>query len=778
MRKTLLFWGFYLGFVLGMWAQNALPIGQWRSHLPYRTGRFVAQSDTKVYYATFYSLLEIDKTDFAVRYYSTVDGLSNTDIALITYNRFSKVLIIVYENTVMDLLFEDGSVKTMSQIRNFSNFTGDKRVNDVHVENDSIIYLAANYGVSKINILSTEFVFTTFTNLEVNRVFVQDDYLYAGTQEGIYRIHKNNSNPDDFGNWAFLDSQAGFSDDYSVNDFAIFNDRFYIGINDTLFRYEGEQLIYVHDEPGSTLEYLSAEGEHLLAGYLPGRVVLFFPDEAKATIAGSCVATPKYAVEDASGRLWFGNEQVGSGFRYANTIIAPSCETLEFDSPWSEAVWDMTVSDGTLWLASGSLNQTLGPSFSSNGFYSFDGTRWNIYNRNTYDELKGRDPSTTLDDPLDFITIAVHPDNGKVYAGSFSEGIIEVDGDKITQFDDQNSTLQRGFDDPRVRIGGLVFDEDGQLWVANNTAPRPLSVLKEDGTWISHALSGCSQTEVFDIDIDENGFKWMALSSGAAGVLVFDEGAEDDLTDDRCRAFSSNNSVLPTNTVNCLTADLEGDIWVGTAEGIVIFECGGSAFEPECQGSRRVVEQDGFGAYLLETEDVKCIAVDGANRKWVGTKNGVFLLSANGEEQLDRFTTNNSPLFDNEIVEIAIDQNSGEVFIGTIKGLLSYQSDAVIGGAVHKSEVAVFPNPVRPEYEGPIAIKGLARDAIVKITDISGKLVFETTALGGQAIWDGRDYNGRKVQSGVYLVFSSSNSRFAGFTGKPDSAVAKILVIN
>lgn len=771
--------GFFLGIASSLVAQNALPIGQWRSHLPYRTGRFVAQSDTKVYYATFLSLLEIDKTDFAVRYYSTVDGLSNTDITIIAYNPFSKVLIIVYENTVIDLLFEDGSVKTMSQIRNFSNFTGEKRVNDVHVQNDSIVYVAANFGVSKINILATEFVFTTFSNLEVNKVYVYEDQIYAGTQEGIYRIPKDDANPDDFSNWDFLDSQVGFSDDYTVNDFATFNNRFYIGVNDTLFRYENEQLIYIHDEPGSSLEYLSAEGEHLLAGYLPGRVVLFFPDEAKATIAGSCVATPQYAVEDASGRLWFGNEQVGSGFRYANTIIAPSCEVLEFDSPWSEAVWDMVVSDGTLWMASGSLNQTLGPTFSSTGFSSFDGIRWNVYNRNTYEELNGRNALSTLDDPLDFIAIAVHPDNGKVYAGSFSEGMIEVDGDKITQYDDQNSTLQRGVDDPRVRIGGLVFDEEGQLWVANNTAPRPLSVLNENGEWKSYAFNGCSQTEVFDIDIDANGFKWMALSSGSAGVLLFDEGVADDPTDDRCRAFSSNNSILPTNTVNCLTADLEGDIWVGTAEGIVIFECGGSAFEPEvCQGSRRVVEQDGFGAYLLETEDVKCIAVDGANRKWVGTKNGVFLLSPNGEEQLDHFTTANSPLFDNEIIEIAVDENTGEVYIGTIKGLLSYQSDAVKGGAVHQSEIVVFPNPVRPEYEGPIAIKGLARNAIVKITDVSGKLVFETTALGGQAIWDGRDYNGRKVQSGVYLVFSSSNSRFAGFTGKPDSAVAKILVVN
>ena len=181
---------------------------------------------------------------------------------------------------------------------------------------------------------------------------------------------------------------------------------------------------------------------------------------------------------------------------------------------------------------------------------------------------------------------------------------------------------------------------------------------------------------------------------------------------------------------------------------------------------------------LLETENVIDIAVDGANRKWIGTQNGVFLLSPSGEEQVDRFTVANSPLFDNNIVDIAVDQQTGEVFIGTAKGIISYQSDAVEGGRVHRSDILVYPNPVREDYEGPIAINGLARDAVVKITDVTGKLVFETNALGGQAVWNGRDYNGRRVQTGVYLVFSSSNARNTSLNARPDAAVAKIMVIN
>ncbi len=760
-------------------AQNPLPIGRWRSHLPYSAGKFVTQSKDKIYFSTDFSIVSIDKAEMSVELLDKTKSLSGVGIEFIRYNPFSDILIVVYKDAVIDLIGAGGEVVTMAQIRNFSNFTGEKKVNDLYIENDSIVYLAANYGLSMINIFAGEFSFTTFTGISVDYVHLFDGDIYASTAEGVYRAPAaGNVNLADFGNWKLLGSEEGFPSDYSPSALASYQGALYVGVNDSLFRYEGNALAFVHYEPGSTLEFLTAEGADLLAGFRPGRIVYFRPDGFTGILPGECVQTPNYAVEDGQGRIWIGNERAGSGFQMLTQDFLGECVTINLNSPYSEAVWDMAIHNGRLWMASGGLDQTLSARFLPDGFASFIDGQWTVYNRDTRQELKGEDPASNDDDIQVFVAAAVNPANGKAYMGSFIEGLVEIDGDKITQYKETNSSLQRAQGDPRVRVGGLAFDADNTLWVANNFVERPLSALLPDGSWKSFAMPGCNQNQVLDIAVDGSGFKWMRLGNNSAGLMAFDEGNIDDPNDDRCRVFTSNNSNLPSNNVNCLVADLEGDIWVGTTEGVTIFECGGSAFDDACQGSRRIVEVDGFGAYLLESETVQAIAVDGANRKWVGTKNGVFVLSPNGEEQIARFTKSNSPLFDNDILDIAINPDNGEVFIGTITGLISYQSDAVAGGRAHLPEVTVYPNPIREDYDGPIAIKGLARDANVKITDVNGKLVYETQALGGQAIWDGRDYNGRRVNTGVYLVFSSSNPRFAGFSGKADAAVAKILVVN
>jgi hypothetical protein len=240
----------------------------------------------------------------------------------------------------------------------------------------------------------------------------------------------------------------------------------------------------------------------------------------------------------------------------------------------------------------------------------------------------------------------------------------------------------------------------------------------------------------------------------------------------------NNGSKLETHTVTCLVQDRSGDLWFGTDKGIKVIYDGYRAFANGGRGemapvncSNILYNEDGINEYLMAYESITCMAVDGANRKWVGTSNnGLYLISANGLEQLHHFTTANSPLASDKIVALAVHPESGVVYVGTDMGLQSYRSTATVAYAEPMADIHAFPNPVRPGYDGPIAVKGFTRDALVHITDTRGHVVHSATAFGGQAVWDGRNQQGEPVASGTYFVFASDSS------GNMRS-VAKILIL-
>ena len=220
-----------------------------------------------------------------------------------------------------------------------------------------------------------------------------------------------------------------------------------------------------------------------------------------------------------------------------------------------------------------------------------------------------------------------------------------------------------------------------------------------------------------------------------------------------------------------MAKDKNGFIWIGTNDGIGIIQCLENVFSSQgCDAVLPVVQQGGFNQYLFNGEEVRSIAVDGADRKWVATKNGVWLINPEGDKVIYRFTEENSPLLSNDVKRIAIDGKTGEAFFATANGICSFRSTATEGDETNNN-VMVFPNPVPPGYNGTIAIRGLVNNAIVKITELDGRLVYQTRALGGQAIWDGKDYRGRKISSGVYLVLVSDD-------GRKENLATKIIFIN
>jgi len=323
-------------------------------------------------------------------------------------------------------------------------------------------------------------------------------------------------------------------------------------------------------------------------------------------------------------------------------------------------------------------------------------------------------------------------------------------------------------------VGVTAFREDGNgnVWMINVRSEKPLAVYREDGTFESFSVKNIVNrtTPGFDMIIDQRGYHWMLFNR--EGIVVFDEN-RDDLAGPKLHRFTAadGSGGLPSNEVNTIVEVLDGAIWVGTSDGVGVFFSPFDVFSQSPSDARPIiVEQGGIFQPLFENQAISKIVVDGANRKWVGTfGSGVFLMSADGTDQIHHFTTTNSPLLSNTINDIAIDPRSGDVYIATENGLMSYTSDATQGQFANNC-TSVFPNPVRETYTGPISITGLVRDSQVRITDVRGNLIYETVSNGGTAVWDGTNRNRQRVATGVYFALSSDPEGNS-------TCVSKILVV-
>jgi ligand-binding sensor domain-containing protein len=750
--------------------QSDLRIGQWSEHLPYNVGSTVTQSATRVYYGTEFALMSILKADSSqVEFFSKVDGLSDVSPSWIRYHAGLKTLIIGYENGNIDLLDSNG-IENINDILRNTSIQGDKSIKNIYTDDGNLAYLSTSFGLLVLDLNTAQFRSTVFTGSPAHAFTIFQNKYYVATDKGIYVFDPSSGNIiENFSQWQRI-SIPGLQNEYKAEAIATFNNVLFASAEGDLYRLDQPDMVLFHRE-GYTISYISPESHNLIVGAscdqgCVGKVFFFNSEGFYLHENGIyCTGMPTYAIEDEEGRIWYADEF--SDIRLAQNDFTP-CDLLHFDTPFSSDVSELEVGDGILYVATGGVSESYGYQGNKNGFYTYDRIHWTIYNQFNNPELA----ATGLEN---FFRILPHPTEHKFYVGSYWGGLLEYDYQHFKVYNDMNSSLQGAEGDTaRERVSGLAFDENKNLWITNYLAPRPLSVFKADGTWKSFDLPCTNITNVSQIVIDRRGYKWIMLFSKTAGIVVYDDnGTIDNESDDRCIQLSSSNTAIPSNSVNCLAVDLEGDIWVGTAEGPVVFDGGADIFGGH-EGSRIKVEQNGVLNYLLGEETVYTIAVDGANRKWFGTGSGIFVQSPEGNEPVASYTTDNSPLLDNRIIDIAIDGNNGIVYVATNGGIMSLRTDAITGGEVHSQNVYAFPNPVRPDYDGPIAIRGLARDAVVKITDIRGQVLYETRALGGQAIWDGKDLTGQDASTGVYLVFSTAGSD--GFN-KPDALVTKILVI-
>lgn len=781
MRSLLIF--VFLFNILNITFGQDLKIGEWTSYLPYHNAQWVTQSDDAIFFATPYSIIKIGKTDNSVNFISKEKGLSDVSIASIAYNKEYQYLIIAYQNSNIDLIKSNGDVININSIVSNNNIITGKKINSIHVS-DQAVFFSCDFGLVELDLENLEFGFTCFTSKSVNSFTVFHGNYYMATEDGIFRAPVSNSfNYQNFQSWEKMGETNGFPSTYNTQVIGSTTDSLYLNLGQAMYTFDGTDMLNLsYYEAGYQPTFFSHENNITNLGFTcvnncDGKV-LYKKNNANTwtNLPANCINRPNYAIADENESIWFADNW--EPFRKLNTLSDAECQRFDYNSPNTINMNGLAVKDGKVWTVPGGISIFNGASFNTEGINLFENNTWSKINRFTHPILY--DSSAHLD----FQVITTHPSNGKVYIGSYFGGLIEWENNSINVYNEFNSSLLPALGDVNTcRVSGLAFDKDQNLWIGNSLGAissinrRPISVFTKAGTWQNFSLpeSITQSSYLYQTAIDRNNNKWFVLGGANPGLLVFNEnGTLDDDSDDIYRLINSSNSSLPSNNVNAVAVDLDGDVWVGTSDGAVVFECGGSVFDEECKGSRRIVVVEGIPAFLLEGESVKCIAIDGANRKWFGSTNGVFVISADGNSFVANYKTENSPLLDNTVNSIAIDEQTGVAYMGTAKGLCAFRNEATSGGIVNNTaEAFAYPNPVEPDYTGPIAIKGLARDANIKITDVAGRLVFETEALGGQAIWYGKDYLGNNVKSGVYLVFSTGvrNSE------NPDGLITKIVVV-
>lgn len=740
------------------------PVGQWRDHLPYHQVRFVTNTTGKIWCATPYSVFSVETADNTVERFSKVNGLTETGISAIGTGAPDDQLIIAYQSSRVDILSEN-NVHTIDAIKN-SNITGDKTIEHITVDGEQA-YLSTGIGIIVLNLAKQEvkdtwIIGSNGSKIRIHATSRNNQYFYAATADGLQRAPISGANLADFRNWQNLSGTNGLPAG-EVNAVVINGNNIVVLKNDSLYSNTGGNWSSLYADDW-TIDHIDLAGNKLLLSETrnnTGRItVLSIQGPVEQRIQNNqYTAAPQQALL-YDGVYWIADSVAGLT-RYNGSTF----ESYAPNSPYSMATGPLQVFNHTLWVAAGGVDANYEAAGNRNGLFKFNADTWTNYNAAAY-------PS--LDTIRDFMAVAVDPVNESIWAGSFGGGLINIQTDNSIRTYKQNSPLQPAYFAPgSYRVSGLAFDADNNLWIANYGGNQQIAVKKADGNWQSFFIPySISENAVSQIIIDDLNQKWIIAPKGN-GLFCFNHGATiDNPGDDQWKWYRSGqgNGNLPDNNVLSIAKDKNNFIWVGTSQGIGIIQCPQEVFTVNsCPAVLPVVQQDNFAGYLFRDEQVQAIAVDGADRKWIGTRNGVWLISPDGEKTIYRFTAENSALVSNNVNHIAIDGISGEVFFSTDNGICSFRSTATEATAT-AGTVLVFPNPVPPTYTGTIAIRGLPNNAIVKIAGIDGRLAYQTRALGGQAVWNGKDYKGRTISSGVYLVLVSDDN-------KQEKLVTKIVFI-
>lgn len=745
----------------------------WKAYLSYNSTTAVEEAADKVFALADGSLFSYGKEDNSLKQYFKGSDINDSEIKFIRYNKKTSSLIIVYSNSNIDLM-SDGGVRNIPYLYNNTSLTN-KTVNNVYI-NDDYAFLSTAFGIVVVNMSKGEIKETYNLSSPITSCTINNNEIFATTTDTnlsasslIKASLKDNLL--DPGNWKSYSLPQISS---SVTAVVTFNNSVLYQIKDQGIYYEKDgSLVKLVNNPNT--QKIKVCGDKFF--WISDSMVLIFSS------LSSYDQINNISIKDVStyqtDKFWLAENSKGlrSIKKTASNKFEAASEAIIINGPANNNAYKILCKNDKIYLIPGGKALENGGGFSNYGALSiYEEDKWSIISWDAfYNNLK-----VDIRD-LQSMEVSISQDGSEnIYLASQGNGLIHLkDRTSFKQYTQKNSTIQNIYNDnrPFCRIDGLGFDKDGNLWMNNSSVSRGVKVLDKDGNWHSISSYLDQKYTLHNLLITSNNDKWFNIPRPTAekGIGVISNGSSlDNVTSYFYQSFvdTDNNNFSPSYFTS-MAEDKNGYVWVGSSQGVIYFTNPKMAASENNSSLRctrvKHINDEGEAYYFLDNVMVSCIKIDAGNRKWIGTQgNGVYVLSNNNEEVIHQFNTSNSPLLSDNIYDININDNTGEVFIGTDKGLISYQGEAT-EGKDNYSDIYAFPNPVRPENE-KVTITGLMDNSNVKITDLNGNLIYQTTSIGGQVSWNCRNKSGNRVVSGVYLVLAATQN-------SAESVVTKIAVI-
>lgn len=769
-------------FFIPATAQEA---NRWASQISYLNDiQSIEQNGNIIYSLTDGKLFSYNNSDESIEPYIKIDG-GNTDIKHIIYSSKHKCLVITRSDANIELLYDDKSYVNIPDLKNTTQNI-DKTINKVSLYDD-YAYIATNFGFLTINLSKKEVKESGVFNVPFYSILAYENKLYAATKDGILYINLTD-NVQDFNSWIPQEVSIHYTDhtekdstftDSEIRDIVAFKNQLHFFVPQKgIFRMENSTSVksVLNGNGINSMEYTN--NDHLIV--LGTNVFWDFEDINKSTKINIDGLTSIIPNANKSGEYWAsssGNNLSliklnGNSYEYIKRWIVPS-------GPVSNYPFSLTLQNRQLLVTGGGFYLDRMGKPASISIYK--DSKWtNIYPS----DISG--PSGFISQDIVY-AISEPTNQNHIFASSWGEGLYEFEGTKFqNRYDESNSTIEPIPLLNYRRVSGMVFDKSNNLWLLNSMVENIIKVRLKSGEWtqLYYPEIAKASTNPKNIVIDRYSNKWVTSIGDDAYLFIFnDNGTIGNTSDDKTIYISKTSNTpfvdqdgkrLTISAIYAIAEDVNGNFWVGTDIGPFVVYSSSNIFSKNVVFNKIKIEKEsGSNAVtgLLEGVVINAIAIDGANRKWIATQtSGVYLISADNQETLEHFTLDNSPLPSNNVISLAIDSHNGTVYIGTERGLMSYGGVAT-EGSENFSNVYAYPNPVRPNYEGSVTVTGLQTNSRVKITDLKGNLINEGRSLGGQYSWNMQNARGRRIDSGIYLVFGSSEDGSEG-------VVTKIMVVN